>query len=152
MQRFSKILFKVFCLKNTLNNYSKLIRGLVNTFSRLNKYMWQFSRSLVQCYTGCCLLQCSGQSDNTAAQKIYNKHDHIGYSTPRYMQAVRNHIQVVARCDRSTPALAHDSTPCSSNGGLNKSSQRKIQARYDTNYDMQRKVYTLTLGTITIHK
>ena len=48
------------------------------------------------------LLKYSGQSDNTAAQKIYNTN-----STPRYMQAVRN------QCDRSPPAMApdcHDST------------------------------------------
>ena len=46
------------------------------------------------------------------------------HSTPRYMQAVRNRIQV-ARCDRPPPALVldyRDSTPCSSNGGLSDSS------------------------------
>ena len=43
------------------------------------------------------LLKYSGQSDNTAAQKIYNESNVHTKSTPRYMQAVRNHIQVGAR-------------------------------------------------------
>ena len=53
------------------------------------------------------------------------------------MQAVRNHIPV-ARYDRSPPALVPDylrSIPCSSNGRLKESSQRIIQARFDTYYE-----------------
>ena len=37
------------------------------------------------------------QSDTTAAQKIYNKQDQRRYSAPRYEQAVRNNVQVVAK-------------------------------------------------------
>ena len=58
------------------------------------------------------------------------------------MQTACDHMQVGARYDRSPPALVpdfHDSTPYSSNGGLSQSSQRIIQARYDTYYDIQRK-------------
>ena len=50
------------------------------------------------------------------------------------MQAVRNHIPV-ARYDRSPPVLVPDYLryiPYSSNRGLNESSKRIIQARYDT--------------------
>ena len=60
------------------------------------------------------------------------------------MLTVCNHMQIGAMCDRSSHALVpdcHDSTPYSYNGGLNESSQRIIQARYYTYYDMQRKAY-----------
>jgi len=71
------------------------------------------------------LLKCSGQSDNTTTQGIYNKSNVHKNNTPRYMQTACSHMQVGARCDRSPPVLApdcHDSTPSSSNGGLNESS------------------------------
>ena len=53
------------------------------------------------------------------------------------MQAVRNHIQVVARCDRSPPALAHDchDPAARARNGDYSASQRIIQARYDTYYE-----------------
>ena len=62
------------------------------------------------------LLKCSGQSDNTATQGIYNKRMYNTNNTPRYMQTACNHIQVGAKYGVSPPALApdrHDSTPCS---------------------------------------
>ena len=43
------------------------------------------------------LLLYSKQSDKTAAQKIYYKHDHRRYCTPRYQQAVRDNVEVVAK-------------------------------------------------------
>ena len=71
-------------------------------------------------------------------------------STPRYMEAVRNHVQVYARFDRSNRGGTRLQcfTPYSANGGLNESSQRILQARYDTYYDMLRKAYNLN-GLIT---
>ena len=80
------------------------------------------------------LLKYSGQSDNTATQGIYNKSMYNTCNTPLYMQTACNHMQVSARYDRSPLALASDcldSTPYSSNGGVNESSKRIIQARQD---------------------
>ena len=47
------------------------------------------------------LLKYSGQSDNTATQRIYNKIIVYKNDTLRYMQTACNHMQVVARWDRS---------------------------------------------------
>ena len=61
------------------------------------------------------------------------------------MQAVRNHTQIVASCDRLPPALApgyHDPAARARNGDYSAFKQI-ILARYDTNYEyMQGKVHT----------
>ena len=64
------------------------------------------------------------------------------------MQVVRNHIQVVARYNRSPPVLVpdyHNEAYRARNGDFI-TSQRIIQARYDAYYDMQRKAYNTILA------
>ena len=62
-----------------------------------------------------------------------------------------NHMQVRVRYDRSPPELAPDcldSLSYSTNGGINESSYRNIQARYYTYYDIHRKAYRLTINLL----
>ena len=59
------------------------------------------------------------------------------------MQAVRNHIQVVARCDRSPPALVHDchDPAVRARNGDYSAFQRIIQAHNDTYYEYAAEAY-----------
>ena len=76
----------------------------------------------------------SVQSETAEAQKIYNRHDHIRNSTPRYMQAVRNNVQV-SECNVATRAGrdCHDPAARARNSDYS-ASHRIIQARYDAYY------------------
>ena len=90
--------------------------------------------------------QYTGQSDNTAAQQIYNNSNVNKNSTPRYMRAVRNHIQVYAMPDRSPPAMEPD---CSiqHRAALMTHLMSPPSGLYQRHiillYDMQRKAYNI---------
>ena len=74
---------------------------------------------------------------NKATQKINNKHDHRRYSTPRYMRAVRNNVEVVAEYKRSPRARQPDChNPAAPARNADYSAFQRIkQARYDTYYE-----------------
>ena len=76
-----------------------------------------------------------------ASQKVYNKHDHRRYSTTRYIQALRNNVQVVIYTvylsTTTSTAVAFDFPPTpnfnsSSYNSDYRASLPIIQWRYDT--------------------